>query len=57
MASISPPRKAFITGGVPLNGMIWTAMPAELANNSAARCWVVPICGVPRLSFPGLARA
>ena len=55
--STSPLRSALMTGGVPLKGTTWASMPAVVLNNSAARFWVVPTCGVPMLSLPGLARA
>ena len=57
ITSISPPRSAVMTGGVPLKGTTCASMPAVTLNSSAARFCVVPICGVPMLSWPGWARA
>src|SRR6218665_123578 len=52
-----PPRTAAMSAGVPLKGTICASMPAVTLNSSAARCCVLPICGVPMSSCPGLARA
>ena len=55
--SISPPRSAVISAGVPLKATIWASMPVLDLNSSPARFWVLPTLIVPMLSLPGVALA
>ena len=56
-ASISPPRSAPSTAGVPLYGTTSASMPASCFIHSAAKCWVLPTATLPSVNLPGRARA